>query len=60
MVDVAVQSAQGIRGRSDGEVHRGELAFGERSRRPTPALPVREGVINIVVVHNCVVLSETN
>ena len=30
MVDVAVESAQGIRGGPDGEVHRGELAFGVR------------------------------
>ena len=31
MVDVAVESAQGVRGGSDGEVHRGEFAFGVRA-----------------------------
>ena len=36
MVDVAVESAQRVRGGPDGEVHRGEFAFGEGSRRPTP------------------------
>ena len=30
VVDVAVESAQGVRGGPDGEVHRGELAFGVR------------------------------
>ena len=28
VVDVAVESAQGVRGGPDGEVHRGELTFG--------------------------------
>ena len=31
MVDVAVESAQGVRGGPDGEVHRGEFAFGVRA-----------------------------
>ena len=30
VVDVAVKSAQGVRGGTDGEVHRGEFAFGVR------------------------------
>ena len=30
MVDVAVEAAQGVRSGADGEVHRGEFAFGIR------------------------------
>ena len=30
VVDVAVESAQGVRGGPDGEIHRGELALGVR------------------------------
>ena len=30
MIDVAVESAQGVRGGPDGKVHRGEFAFGVR------------------------------
>ena len=55
VVDVAVESAQGVRGGTDGEVHRGELALGERVKRPLPRLSQGEGLTDIVVVHNCVV-----
>ena len=36
MVDVAIESAQGVRGGADGKVHRGEFAFGIRTKRPLP------------------------
>ena len=36
MVDVAVESAQGVRGGPDGEVHRSQLAFGVRLGKPLP------------------------
>ena len=42
VVDVAVEATQGVRGRADGEVHRGELAFGVRADKgasPPARLP---------------------
>ena len=38
MVDVTVEAAQRVRGRADGEVHRGEFAFGVGNGLP-PAPP---------------------
>ena len=61
MVDVAVESAQGVRGGADGEVHCSEFAFGVRLGKPLPPpSPIGRELTDIVVVHNCVVLSETN
>ena len=36
MVDVAIEAAQRVRGRADGEIHRGQLALGVRTKRPLP------------------------
>ena len=51
VVDVAVESAQGVRGATDGEIHRGEFAFG---------VGADKGATDIVGIHHsvlCVILS---
>ena len=61
MVDVAVESAQGVRGGPDGEVHRGEFAFGVRLGKPLPPpSPIGRELTDIVGIHDCIVLRETN
>ena len=63
MVDVAVETAQSVRGRADGEVHCGQLAFGVRfnhicleCRVSTPSATLRKCFIPLVPLRRATIL----